>query len=82
MKKLKRSIVDWLTDNDHHVAKLDYRRLSNARFGQEFRLIKAENGWVLESHDMQTDTSRIWLVPEGQTPGQMVDVVLVEERLK
>ena len=81
-KRLKELINGWLTENDPPHTKLDYRRLSHARFGQEFRLVKAENGWLLESHDLQNDMSRIWLVPEGTSPGQMVDSVLVQERLK
>lgn len=81
MRKLKRSIVSWLFDNDP-APRLDFRRESNARFGQEFRIMKGENGYVVEYYDLDADCSRLWVVPEGLTPGQMVDTVLVHNKLE
>lgn len=46
-----------------------------------FIVVKADNGWLVESYDVSQDKTRRRIVEEGQSIGQAVDVILVESRL-
>lgn len=48
----------------------------------QFTVIKAENGTILQTYNYNIDGVSFWVVPEGSSAGNMVDAVLVSEKLK
>ena len=48
----------------------------------QFTVIKAENGTVIQTYNYSIDGVLFWVVPEGSSIGNMVDTVLVAEKLK
>ena len=47
-----------------------------------FTVMKAENGTVLQIYDYSNDRNKLWVVIDGKSIGNMVDTVLVAEKLK
>ena len=49
---------------------------------RSFTVIQAENGTVIQTYNYNTEGAKFWVVPEGSSIGNMVDVALVAEKLK
>lgn len=56
--------------------------LGRSNRSTQFTVIKAENGTVLQTYNYSIDGALFWVVPEGSSVGNMVDTVLVAEKLK
>lgn len=78
MKKIVRAIINWAHSEEAVRSELSpiYRSQTAS-----FIVVKADNGWLVESYDVSQDKTRRRIVEEGQSIGQAVDVILVESRL-
>ena len=87
MRKMLRSFFYWIMhdtpDQDKVVLRprtpFDQPRTNSAT---TFTIMKAENGMALQTYDYNNDRNKLWIIPEGSSVGNMVDVVLVAEKLK
>lgn len=86
MKKLLRRFFKWVMHDDGsepiQTRSPNIHDLGRSNKGMQFTVIKAENGTVLQTYNYNIDGVSFWVVPEGSSIGNMVDAVLVSEKLK
>ena len=87
MKKLFRRFFKWAMHDDGSEPVQVDRLNPSYDFGRtnksmQFTVIKAENGTVLQTYSYNIDGALFWVVPAGSSIGNMVDTVLVAEKLK
>ena len=83
MRWLRRVIKNWLEDT-HPVQEVNFHGsypISHNHRQLSFMVIEAENGQVMQSYDPATDKQRYWIVPEGNTIGDMVNTHLVARKI-
>lgn len=85
MKKLLRKLFNWAMDD----RSLPREVRTNTPFDPvranqttAFTVIKAQNGMILQTYEYNRDGTTFWVVPDGTSVGNMVDTVLVSEKLK
>lgn len=66
----------------NRVERSPFDQVIRGNQSRTFTVIQAENGTVVQTYNYNTDGARFWVVPEGKSIGNMVDVVLVAEKLK
>lgn len=88
MKKLIRRLFKWAMHDDGSEPVMQPDRLNPSYdFGRtnksmQFTVIKAENGTVLQTYSYNIEGASFWVVPAGSSIGNMVDTVLVADKLK
>jgi len=86
MKKLFRKFFNWAMHDGSKTIQVDRVNpaydLSRTSRSMQFTVVKAENGMVLQTYNYNIDGASFWIVPEGSSIGDMVDTVLVSEKLK
>lgn len=78
MKKIVRAIINWA--HSEEAVRSEPSPIYRSQTAS-FIVVKADNGWLIESYDVAQDKTRRRIVEEGQSIGQAVDVILVENRL-
>ena len=86
MKNLIRRLFKWAMHDDGaepiQPRSPNVHDLGRSNRSMQFTVIKAENGTVLQTYNYSIDGVLFWVVPEGSSIGNMVDTVLVAEKLK
>ena len=80
MKKIIRAIFNW-AHSETPVPSCTEPSPIYRSHTTSFIVVKADNGWLVESYDVSQDKTRRRIVEEEQSIGQAVDVILVESRL-
>ena len=87
MKNLIRKLFKWAMHDDRsepmQVDSLNPSYgLGRTNRSTQFTVIKAENGTVIQTYSYNIEGASFWVVPAGSSIGNMVDTVLVAEKLK
>jgi len=85
MKKLFRKFFNWaMNDGSKPMETRSHTPFDSIRGNQNtvFTVIKAQNGTVIQAYEYNREGMAFWVVPEGKSVGNMVDTVLIAERLK
>lgn len=78
MRRIVRAIINWA--HSEEAVRSETSPIYRSQTAS-FIVVKADNGWLVESYDVSQDKTRRRIVEEGQSIGQAVDVILVESRL-